>query len=55
MNSRLSGPAAWFLLFVTAVMVIFILAPLLVTVAISISDTPYVVFPPRGLDRKSVV
>lgn len=32
----------------TAAMVVFILAPLLVTVAISISDTQFVVFPPRG-------
>ena len=47
MNSRLSGPAAWLLLLMTVAMVIFILAPLLVTVAISISDTPYVVFPPK--------
>jgi ABC-type spermidine/putrescine transport system permease subunit II len=30
---------------ITAMMMIFILAPLLVTVAISISDTTYVVFP----------
>jgi putative spermidine/putrescine transport system permease protein len=48
MNNRLSGPIAWLLFPVTAAMMIFILAPLLVTVAISISDTPYVVFPPRG-------
>ena len=48
MNNRLSGPIAWLLVPVTAAMMIFILAPLLVTVAISISDTPYVVFPPRG-------
>ena len=48
MNSRLNGPAAWLLLLMTVAMVIFILAPLLVTVAISISDTPYVVFPPKG-------
>ena len=48
MSGRLHGPAAWLLLSVTAAMMIFILAPLLVTVAISISDTPYIVFPPRG-------
>ena len=38
----------WFLSPVTAAIMIFILAPLLVTVAISVSDTAYVVFPPRG-------
>jgi putative spermidine/putrescine transport system permease protein len=48
MSERLSGPIAWLLLPVTAAAMLFILAPLLVTVAISISDTPYVVFPPRG-------
>ncbi len=48
MKNRLSGPIAWLLFPVTVAMMIFILAPLLVTVAISISDTPYVVFPPRG-------
>ena len=48
MSNRLSGPVAWLLFPITAAMMIFILAPLLVTVAISISDTPYVVFPPRG-------
>ena len=40
MNNRLSGPIAWLLFPITAAMMIFILAPLLVTVAISISDTP---------------
>jgi putative spermidine/putrescine transport system permease protein len=48
MSNRLGGPITWLLVSVTDAMVIFILAPLLVTVAISISDTPYVVFPPRG-------
>jgi putative spermidine/putrescine transport system permease protein len=48
MSSRINGPAAWLLFPLTAATMIFILAPLLVTVAISISDTPYVVFPPRG-------
>jgi putative spermidine/putrescine transport system permease protein len=33
---------------ITAATMMFILAPLRVTVAISISDTSYVVFPPRG-------
>ena len=48
MSNRLSGPVACLLFPVTAAMTVFILAPLLVTVAISFSDTPYVVFPPRG-------
>jgi putative spermidine/putrescine transport system permease protein len=48
MSNHLNGPVVWLLFSVTAAMVIFILAPLLVTIAISISDTPYVVFPPRG-------
>jgi putative spermidine/putrescine transport system permease protein len=48
MNSRLNGPVAWLLLPITAAMMIFILAPLLVTVAISIGNTPFVTFPPRG-------
>jgi putative spermidine/putrescine transport system permease protein len=45
---NLRGPIGWLLIPVTLAVLAFILAPLLVTVAISISDTPYVVFPPRG-------
>ena len=48
MSSRLHGPAAWLLVSITAVMMVFILAPLLVTIATSISDTQYIIFPPRG-------
>jgi putative spermidine/putrescine transport system permease protein len=48
MNTRLHGPAAWLLVSVTLAMMLFILAPLLVTIAISITDTQYIVFPPRG-------
>lgn len=48
MNNRLHGPAAWLLVPITLAMMIFILAPLLVTIATSISDTQYVIFPPRG-------
>ncbi len=48
MTDRMNGPIAALLLTVTAAMMIFILAPLLVTVAISVSDTAYVVFPPQG-------
>ncbi len=48
MTERAGGPTTWILAALTAAMVVFILAPLLVTIAISVSDTPYVVFPPRG-------
>jgi len=49
MSNRLAGPLAWVLLPVTATVMIFILAPLVLTVAISLSDTTFVAFPPRGL------
>jgi putative spermidine/putrescine transport system permease protein len=48
MSDRAGGPLSLPLVALTAAMVVFILAPLLVTVAISISDTQFVVFPPRG-------
>src|SRR4051812_49138465 len=48
MSGRLRGPAAWLLVSITAIVMIFILAPLLVTIATSISDTPYIIFPTRG-------
>lgn len=48
MNARLNGPIAWLLLPITAVTMLFILAPLLVTVAISVTTTQFVTFPPRG-------
>ncbi len=48
MNDRLDGPIAWIIVPVTILTIIFILAPLLVTVAISFSNSPYVTFPPRG-------
>ena len=48
MSTELRSPLAWLLLPVTGLVMVFILAPLVVTVAMSISDTPYVVFPPRG-------
>lgn len=52
MNRRLSGPSAWLLLTITAAVLIFILAPLVVTIAISFNDTAFVVFPPRGFTLK---
>ena len=48
MSTELRSPLAWLLLPVTGLVMVFILAPLVVTVAMSISDSPYVVFPPRG-------
>ena len=52
MSSRLQGPLVWLLVPVTAAMLIFTLAPLAVTVAISFSDTAFVVFPPRGFTMR---
>ncbi len=48
MSGRLSGPAAWLLYPITLAMMLFILAPLLVTMAISVSNSAYVEFPPHG-------
>jgi putative spermidine/putrescine transport system permease protein len=48
MSSRLHGPAAWLLVPITVAVMIFILMPLLVTVATSISNTQYIIFPPHG-------
>jgi putative spermidine/putrescine transport system permease protein len=48
MSTRLTGPIAWLLLPITAIVMLFILAPLVVTVAMSISNTAFVAFPPRG-------
>ena len=48
MSGRLQGPAAWLLVSITLAMMLFILAPLLVTIATSITNTQYIIFPPRG-------
>src|SRR5271163_3336863 len=48
MSGRLSGPAAWLLYPIAVAVMGFMLAPLLVTVAISVGDSPYVEFPPHG-------
>src|SRR5947209_11232600 len=47
MSTELRSPLIWLLLPVTGLVMVFILAPHVVTVAMSISDSPYVVFPPR--------
>lgn len=48
MSGRLSGPGAWALYFITAMMMVFILAPLIVVIAMSVSDSYFVSFPPQG-------
>ena len=48
MSERASGPIAWLLALIAAATMIFILAPLVVTVAISIGTSPFAAFPPRG-------
>jgi ABC-type spermidine/putrescine transport system permease subunit II len=40
MSTELRTPLAWLLLPVTGLVMVFILAPLVVTVAMSVSDTP---------------
>jgi putative spermidine/putrescine transport system permease protein len=47
-SRRLSGPLAWLVVPITAAALVFTLAPLVVTVATSFSDTAFVVFPPHG-------
>jgi putative spermidine/putrescine transport system permease protein len=48
MSARLSGPLAWLLVLITAAAMVFILAPLVVTVAISVGTSQFAAFPPRG-------
>src|SRR3984957_17306534 len=48
MNSRLQGPLAYVAGIVTAAMLVFILAPLMVTVAISVGTSQFATFPPHG-------
>lgn len=48
MSSRLSGVGAWLLYIVVTGMMIFILAPLLIVVAMSVSDSYFVSFPPMA-------
>jgi putative spermidine/putrescine transport system permease protein len=52
MSARLAGPGAWFLYVVTAMLMVFILAPLAVVVAMSVSDSYFVSFPPQGFTLK---
>jgi putative spermidine/putrescine transport system permease protein len=48
MSERMGGPMVWLLALVTAATMLFILAPLLVTVAISVEASAFVTFPPRS-------
>jgi len=48
MSERMGGPLTWALGLVAAATMLFILAPLLVTLTISIEPSPFVTFPPRG-------
>ena len=48
MVGRLSGGTAWLVYGVTAGAMMFVLAPLLVAVAISFSAAPFASFPPQG-------
>ena len=48
MNDRIPGPGTWFLYGVTTLMMLYILAPLLLVVAVSTSDSYFVSFPPTG-------
>lgn len=52
MNPRLTSIGAWVLYAITALMMIFILAPLIVVVSMSISDSYFVTFPPQGFTLK---
>jgi putative spermidine/putrescine transport system permease protein len=48
MSNLLKGPLAWLLFSITAAVIVFILAPLVITIAISFGNTAFVAFPPRG-------
>jgi putative spermidine/putrescine transport system permease protein len=48
MSTRLSGGAAWLVYPVTLATMLFVLAPLAVIVAMSVSGTAFATFPPRG-------
>ena len=52
MSARLTGPGAWILYLITAMLMVFILAPLAVVIAMSVSDSYFVSFPPQGFTLK---
>lgn len=47
-EGRLSGTAAILAYGATLLVLLFVIAPLLIAIALSFSDTPFVTFPPRG-------
>lgn len=51
-NERFAGPGVWILYLITAGMMAFILAPLVLVMAVSVSDTYFVTFPPQGFTLK---
>ena len=48
MSARLTGGMAWVLYPLTAATMLFVLAPLAVIMAMSVSASPFAAFPPRG-------
>ncbi len=52
MTPRLTGLGAWILYTITALMMAFILAPLVIVVSMSVSDSYFVTFPPQGFTLK---
>ena len=52
MDERFSGPGAFILYAITTAMMIFIMAPLLLVMAASVSDSYFVTFPPQGFTLK---
>ena len=48
MSQRLTGGMAWLLYPVTAAAMLFVLAPLLVVMAMSVSASAFATFPPKG-------
>ena len=52
MKPRLSSVGAYILYTITILMMLFILAPLLIVVSMSVSDSYFVTFPPQGFTLK---
>ena len=48
MGGRITGSSAWLIYGMTGATMVFVLAPLVVAVAISFSAAPFATFPPRG-------
>jgi putative spermidine/putrescine transport system permease protein len=48
MEGRLSGGTAWLVYGITACVMVFVMAPLLVAISISFSAAPFASFPPQG-------